>query len=448
MILSVIRLGTGSSTTPSAAEFEAAFATAVEYFTSTFTNPITINVNAGWGEVGGRKIGAGALGESSTNGQIFSYSQVRQALQNEAQSANQKQADSTLPSTDPTNGASFFVATAEAKALGLTGASSATDGSVGFDSSSTFFFNQSAPVAGEYDFIGVAEHEISEVLGRDLYVGSGEYSPMDLFRFSAANTRQLTTGNPSYFSIDNGTTDLQDWNNFATGSPQGDLGDWATFGEPVNSRNTPNDPFNQAGAPGVVNSATAVDTEVMNVIGYNTACYCRGTLILTERGEAAVEELAIGDRVVTPSGMARPIKWIGRRSYDGRFALGQKHILPVRIKAGALGDGVPRRDLWVSPNHALYLEGVLIEARDLVNGASIVQAERVETIEYFHIDSTVTICCWRKGRRPRASSTMTTACCSTTRTNIERSIPQPRRVRRATARRGAIRAGRLSGRAP
>ncbi len=115
-------------------------------------------------------------------------------------------------------------------------------------------------------------------------------------------------------------------------------------------------------------------------------CYCRGTLIRTETGEVPVETLAIGDRVMTISGMARPIKWIGRRSYSGRFALGQTQILPVCIKAGALDDGVPRRDLWVSPNHALYLEGVLIEARDLVNGVSIVQAERVEAVEYFHLE--------------------------------------------------------------
>jgi hypothetical protein len=115
-------------------------------------------------------------------------------------------------------------------------------------------------------------------------------------------------------------------------------------------------------------------------------CYCRGTLILTEAGEAAVEDLASGDRVISISGAARPIKWIGRRSYSGRFAVGQKHILPVCIAAGALADGVPRRDLWVSPNHALYLEDVLIEARDLVNGVSIVQAERVDAIQYFHIE--------------------------------------------------------------
>ena len=86
------------------------------------------------------------------------------------------------------------------------------------------------------------------------------------------------------------------------------------------------------------------------------------------------------------SGETRPIKWIGRRSYRGRFVMGRKDILPICIKAGALDDNVPRRDLWISPHHAMYLEGVLIEAKDLVNGVSIVQAERVEKVEYFHIE--------------------------------------------------------------
>ena len=68
------------------------------------------------------------------------------------------------------------------------------------------------------------------------------------------------------------------------------------------------------------------------------------------------------------------------------FRQGRKDILPVCIKAGALDDDLPKRDLWISPNHAMYLDGMLIEAKDLVNGVSIVQAESVEQIEYFHIE--------------------------------------------------------------
>ena len=116
------------------------------------------------------------------------------------------------------------------------------------------------------------------------------------------------------------------------------------------------------------------------------ACYCPGTLIETRRGQKPVEKLEIGDKVMTVSGTLRPIKWIGRRSYGGRFVMGRKDILPVCIKAGALGDDLPRRDLWISPHHAMYLEGVLIEAKDLVNGASIVQTERADKVEYFHIE--------------------------------------------------------------
>ena len=125
-------------------------------------------------------------------------------------------------------------------------------------------------------------------------------------------------------------------------------------------------------------------------------CYCRGTLIRTDCGEKRVEELAIGDVVVTASGPLRPIKWIGRRSYTGRFVMGRKDILPVCIKAGALADDVPRRDLWISPHHAMYFAekypaegddgGLLIEAKDLINSVSIVQAESVEQVEYFHVE--------------------------------------------------------------
>jgi autotransporter-associated beta strand protein len=120
-------------------------------------------------------------------------------------------------------------------------------------------------------------------------------------------------------------------------------------------------------------------------------CYCRGTLIATERGEVPVEHLAIGDMVATASGALRPVKWVGRRSYGGRFIMGRKDILPICIKAGALDDNVPRRDLWISPHHAMYfkdtyLDGLLIEAKDLVNGVSVVQPEWAEKVEYFHIE--------------------------------------------------------------
>jgi autotransporter passenger strand-loop-strand repeat protein len=117
-----------------------------------------------------------------------------------------------------------------------------------------------------------------------------------------------------------------------------------------------------------------------------TPCYCAGSLILTDRGEIAVEALVIGDRLVTRSGAARPIHWIGRRSYSGVFARGNRDILPVTIRRGALDGVLPRRDLSVSPLHAMYIDGMLIPAYCLVNGVSIVQATRVERVAYFHLE--------------------------------------------------------------
>jgi hypothetical protein len=125
--------------------------------------------------------------------------------------------------------------------------------------------------------------------------------------------------------------------------------------------------------------------QTYTVIDY-APCYCRGTRIMTKHGQKQVEDLKVSDKLRTASGALRPIKWIGTRSYGGRFVTGRKDILPVCIKAGALADNVPLRDLWISPNHAMYLSGVLIEAKDLINGVSIVQEHTVDTLEYFHIE--------------------------------------------------------------
>jgi autotransporter passenger strand-loop-strand repeat protein len=118
----------------------------------------------------------------------------------------------------------------------------------------------------------------------------------------------------------------------------------------------------------------------------NAPCYCLGTHIRTVTGETPVEQLQIGDMLRTESGAARPVKWIGARSYDGKFIAGQHLMLPVCIKANAMEDGVPSRDLYVSPGHAIFCAGMLIPAWRLINGVSIAQAEQVERVTYFHIE--------------------------------------------------------------
>ncbi len=149
-----------------------------------------------------------------------------------------------------------------------------------------------------------------------------------------------------------------------------------------------------AGAAGTTTTFTISDTSSAyplavtdsTTVVTDAPCFCAGTLIETENGPVAVEDLVIGDRLVTLSGVARPIKWIGARSYDGQFIRGNREVLPICVRAGALGENIPSSDLWLSPHHALHLEGVLIEARELVNGVSIVQAERAKRVDYFHIE--------------------------------------------------------------
>ena len=115
-------------------------------------------------------------------------------------------------------------------------------------------------------------------------------------------------------------------------------------------------------------------------------CFLAGTLILTEDGEKSVEELTIGDRLYTFSGQLEPIKWIGRQTYHRATA----HPLrsnPIHVKPGALGENLPLRDLFVSPDHALLVDGLLINAGALTNGTSIVQIQPDEdSFTYYHIE--------------------------------------------------------------
>ncbi len=113
-------------------------------------------------------------------------------------------------------------------------------------------------------------------------------------------------------------------------------------------------------------------------------CFCRGTRILAERGEVAVEDLAVGERVVTLSGALRPIVWIG----FGRDLLTRANRLarPIIVRQGALADGVPTRDLYLTHGHALYLDGALIPVEHLVNHKTILWDESARVIEYYHIE--------------------------------------------------------------
>jgi hypothetical protein len=98
-----------------------------------------------------------------------------------------------------------------------------------------------------------------------------------------------------------------------------------------------------------------------------------------------VEMLAIGDRVLTFSGEPKPIKWIGHRAVDCSRHPHPETVWPVRIQAHAFREGRPNRDLFLSPDHAVYVEDVLIPIKYLQNGTTV-QQRPVGTLIYYHIE--------------------------------------------------------------
>jgi hypothetical protein len=117
-------------------------------------------------------------------------------------------------------------------------------------------------------------------------------------------------------------------------------------------------------------------------------CFLIGTRILTPRGEVSVEELTIGALVETLNGPL-PVKWIGRHRFK-KVTSSSWHssVAPIRVARFALHDQYPRRDLYVSPGHSLFLDGVLIPVKLLINDRSVVPAKMddCEVIEYFQIE--------------------------------------------------------------
>jgi hypothetical protein len=117
-------------------------------------------------------------------------------------------------------------------------------------------------------------------------------------------------------------------------------------------------------------------------------CFLTGTRILTPRGEVPVEELKIGALVDTLNGPL-PVKWIGRRRYrKDASSCWHSSVAPIRVARFALDDQYPSRDLYLSPKHCLFVDGVLIPVEHLVNGRSVAPAKMddSEVIEYFHIE--------------------------------------------------------------
>src|SRR3979411_1478505 len=134
--------------------FVAAVNYVVNYFDTTFTNPVTVNIDLGYGEIAGQSLGSGALGQSRTYFDSVAYSTAFNALKANQPSATQQAAYATLPASSPLSGGTLWVSTAEEKALGLlAGNSSAIDGYVGLSSSYPFNYSTGTAASNQYYFV-------------------------------------------------------------------------------------------------------------------------------------------------------------------------------------------------------------------------------------------------------------------------------------------------------
>ncbi len=141
-------------------------------------------------------------------------------------------------------------------------------------------------------------------------------------------------------------------------------------------------------------SGTNTDTDIVTI--NLLICVARGTMIDTVKGQIAVEDLVRGDLVTTMDGDPKPVRWVGSRKVTGAELQADPTLRPVRISRNALGKGMPRNDLLVSPQHRIFLqdwraqlmfgeEQVLVPAKGLINDQTIRSDRDRDEIEYFHI---------------------------------------------------------------
>src|SRR5208337_1588956 len=278
-----------SSVASAPAAFKTAVAAAANFLDNLIINPITVNIDVGYGEDDNGAYPINPADEISLGGALagigMKYSSLKTALAANVATTTDQYAVAGLPANDPTGGETFFVSDAEASALGLLPASSTViEGAVGF--SSTFPWNYSTSgqaVPGEGDLVSDAELELCHALGMELG------TPFMLFHYSAPGVRELTinsdgvTTPAAYFSIDGGRTNL---GNYLTS------GDSTLFaaGGAIAENDTLAAPYSY----GQEHMFSAIDALQLNVLGFNVNATYAAAVNALSNAAVAVEASMYG----------------------------------------------------------------------------------------------------------------------------------------------------------
>lgn len=138
----------------------------------------------------------------------------------------------------------------------------------------------------------------------------------------------------------------------------------------------------------LTNDPAGVSSQTPTTLGpYYYSCFEKNTLIETSCGQVPVSELKLGDKVLTSDGRFVDVKWIGYRALNPLFAK-MHNGMPIKITSGSLGNGLPSNDLFVSPDHGLFVDGLLVNASALINDQTIYQVSSWSgNVEYYHIET-------------------------------------------------------------
>jgi hypothetical protein len=246
---------------------QAAILSVLNNYSADFTDPININITfAG-------NAGTSILGQSNSALDSFTYNQLYNAELADGTSANDTNAAGVGGSlggngtpnsgTDPTGGGAFWATTAQAKALQLIADDAVTsDGTITLGAGFNYSFNPGAVGGSQIDFQGVVAHEVSEIMGRIGLSGGtvgatpNSYTLLDVYALTGPGAHAPTFSAGDFFSIDNGTTLLLQFNQ----NGGGDSRDW---------QGATNDAFNAFSSLGVANPVSLTDLRELDVLGYD-----------------------------------------------------------------------------------------------------------------------------------------------------------------------------------